>query len=265
MLIADYHMHTNFSSDCKTPMESMIQSSIEKGLKEIAITDHFDYDDRYPVIDYNKYIITFNQLKEKYAENINIVFGIEIGMSYNFAEEIKKFTNSFPFEFIICSSHQFFGQDLYLDDCFKGKEKKEAYTEYFTAVLKNTQCIDDYNVYGHLDFVNRYSNYDDNTLEYKDYSDIIDEILKTIIESGKGIEINTSGYRYKLNRTHPSTNILKRYKELGGEIITVGSDAHFAKDIAEHFDTAYEILKNIGFKYITLFRNRKPVFEKIDK
>ena len=102
--------------------------------------------------------------------------------------------------------------------------------------------------------------YDDNSLKYEEYSDLIDACLKSLIEKGKGIEVNTSGFRYGINGTYPSLTILKRYKELGGEIITAGSDSHKPEDTADHIDYAYSLIKEAGFKYVSVFRKQKPEF-----
>ena len=100
-------------------------------------------------------------------------------------------------------------------------------------------------------------------LEYKKNQDLIDEILKTLISKGKGIEINTSGYRYKEDRFYPCTDVVKRYFELGGEIITIGSDSHIKEYITMDFDIVYEFLKSIGVKYICGFDKLNPVFKKL--
>lgn len=263
MFIADYHTHTNFSCDSEAPMEDMILSAIDKGLKEIAFTDHVDFCEHYEESDYNKYMPVFNGFKEKYADKIKLTFGVEIGLENPIAEKIDNFSQSFPFDFVIGSSHSVCGFDLYFDDFFTGKTKKEAYTIYFEEMLKNVKSINNFNVYGHMDFISRYGTYGDNSLLYKDYSDLIDEVLKVLIEKGKGIEINTSGYRYGINQTYPQFDILKRYKELGGEIVTVGSDSHTTSGIADHFEVAYDMLDRAGFKYLSLFRNRKPEFVKL--
>ena len=137
--------------------------------------------------------------------------------------DARMFTEFNPFDFVIGSTHVINGLDVSDSRFFEGKTKKEAYTEYFENVLENAKLHDCYNVYGHLDYINRYSHYEDNSLEYEDYSDIIDEILKVLVSKGKGLDINTSGYRYGLGRTNPQLDIVKRFKELGGEIVTVGS------------------------------------------
>ncbi len=265
MFRADYHIHSSFSMDSDAPMENMIISAISKGLSEIAFTDHVDFDKRYPFTDYNKYMPVIMDYKEKYKDRIHIVFGVEIGLENQWADKINPFSKEFPFDFIIGSSHGVRTYDLYFDQkkFFSTKTKEEAYNTYFEEIYKNILTCDNFNVYGHLDFVSRYGMYDDNTLEYKDYSDIIDSILRELIKRSKGIEVNTSGFRYGIDTTYPSLEILRRYKELGGEIITCGSDSHTVGGVGAYIDYAYELIKAAGFEYVSIFREQKPEFVKI--
>ncbi len=267
MFFADYHTHSNFSSDSDTPMEKNIEKAISLGLKEIAITDHidFDYPDiNYPfMFDYKEYAQKINSLRQKYENKIKIILGVEIGMQPHVYDEIKNLVNTNKYDFIIGSTHCVEKFDLCCDDFFKNKTKQEAYGKYFEEILFNVKNCPVFSVYGHLDFIDRYGTYEDKTMNYKDFKPITDEILKELISKGKGIEINTSGLRYGLGHTHPEIHIVKRFKELGGEIITVGSDAHSPNHITDNFKLAYEMLKDSGFNYITTFENLKPKFIKI--
>ncbi len=264
MLLTDYHVHSSFSPDARAEMESQINRAIELGLKEIAFTDHRDYVLHNiavePHFNYDIYIKKFSQLKEKYHEKINLILGVEIGLTSGLANEINRFVKSYPFDFVIGSSHDMPTSPLYFGNFFTGKDKHSAYLEYFEAVLENIKTIDCFCVYGHLDYVSRYGIYKDNSLTYGEYKEVIDEILIELIARGKGLELNTSGYRYKLNQLHPSLDILKQYKKLGGEIITVGSDSHVTEHMAEHFDVAQGMLKEAGFTAYTLFRQMKPMW-----
>jgi histidinol-phosphatase (PHP family) len=188
--------------------------------------------------------------------------GAERGGAPYTSERVHSFVSAYPFDFIIISSHESQGADLWYHEStyFAGKEKREVYTAYFEEVLQNVKAMDAFSVYGHLDFIRRYGGYADNSLEYADYRDVVDAILAALIEKGKGLEINSSGFRYGLGQTHPQVSILKRYRELGGEIITVGSDAHKPECIAEEFAQCREALDAAGFKAVTLFRGMKPVF-----
>lgn len=263
MKIFDYHTHTYYSVDSEEKMENMIKSAISKGVYELAFTDHMDYDDRYPVTNYDDYVVEFNSLKENYKDKINLLFGIEIGLDHRFKEDIKELTKKYPFDFIIGSSHLVNGLDLYFDDFFQDKSKDESVEEYLLSVYKNIEYIDDFCVYGHLDFLTRYMPYEEKTMNYKDYSDLFDSILKLLIKKDKGLEINTSGFRYGIDICYPKIEILKRYKQLGGKIVTIGSDSHSVAYIANHFTDALELLKASGFDTITRFKNRTPYFEKI--
>lgn len=264
MFRIEYHCHSNYSSDSDALMEEMVKSAIDKNINEIAITDHVDYDDRYEVSNYNDYINDISIIKEKYSKKISVIYGIEIGLDNTKADVINEFSKSYPFDFIIGSSHAVLGKDLYFDNYFEGMDKFTSYTKYFDEMLKNIKTCLSFCVYGHIDFISRYGIYNDNSLKYSDFSNIIDNVLKELIIRGKGIEINTSGYRYGINQTYPSFEILKRYKELGGEILTIGSDAHNVFDIANNFDVAYDMAKQAGFKYITRFKALKPYFVLID-
>ncbi len=108
-----------------------------------------------------------------------------------------------------------------------------------------------------------YGGFENRTYQFKDYANILDQILRTIISKGKGIEINTSGFRYGLGVLHPGIDLLKRYKELGGTIITFGSDTHKIRDYYDGFEEAKKMLLEAGFEFITVFKNRKPEFVKI--
>jgi histidinol phosphate phosphatase HisJ family len=268
MFFADYHTHSNFSSDSQTPMEQNIQHAIKLGLKEIAVTDHIDFD--YPdldypfMFDYADYRKQVDYLKEKYSNQIKIIIGVEIGLQPHVYPLILNLVKSNYYDFIIGSTHCVNKLDLCNDIFFDGKTKHDAYVNYFNDVLGNIKNCPVFNVYGHIDFINRYGNYTDKTMNYEEFAFITDEILKALIEKGKGIEINTSGFRYGLGHTHPQLPLVKRYKQLGGEIITVGSDAHVSSDITRDFETAYKMLKSAGFNFITTFQNQKPSFVKIN-
>lgn len=267
MYYADYHTHSAFSSDSSTPMERNIEQAIALGLKEIAITDHidFDYPDlNYPfMFNYDDYKRRINDVKSRYAERIKIVLGVEIGLQPHTYADIKDLVATNHYDFIIGSTHCVEKEDLYEGIYFDNKTKFEAYHRYFEDVLRNIKECPIFNIYGHIDFINRYGNYEDKTMVYDDFKDITDEILKELIAKEKGIEINTSGFRYGLGHTHPQLPLVKRYKQLGGEIITVGSDAHIPEHICADFGTAYNMLRESGFNYITTFENQKPSFIKI--
>lgn len=265
----DQHMHCRFSGDSETAPEDMIKSSIENGLDGICFTDHLDYDYKEEpglfdlnLEDYSKYILS---LKEKYSSlpNFDVNFGIEVGLQTHLAQKNNDVISSYPFDFVIGSSHVVNGIDPYYTTFYEGRSEDEAYTEYFESIIDNLHTEADFDVYGHIDYVVRYGPNKNQYYSYKKYADVIDEILRLIIYKGRGIELNTAGFKYGLGHPNPCEDILKRYKQLGGEIITVGSDAHKPEHVAYDFHKVPDILHNAGFKYYCVFSQRKPIFTKI--
>lgn len=264
----DYHMHCNFSGDSKTPMEDMINKSIELGLKEICFTDHVDYS----VIVNNKeidYSINFKDYfqkidyyKEKYTDKIKIKKGIEMGLQNHVLDKCADDVINNEFDFVIGSIHTINKSELIQRHFYEGKSQMEAYRQYYEILYSMISKYKHYSVLGHLDIVKRYGDLN-NIVDDRVFADEIDEILKLAIQDGKGIEINTSSFRYRLPDLTPSSYILKRYKELGGEIITTGSDSHNTNQVAHKFDYIYECLRQMGYKYICTFDKMKPNFIKL--
>ena len=261
----DYHMHSNFSNDSNADMEDMIKRSIDLGLKEICFTDHVDYDldsDDSFGIDYNKYFDKIQSLQNKYKDNISIKKGIEIGLQKQIIDKCNNDINKYPFDFVICSQHAINRSELYFGNFFLDKTQHEAYEYYYKELYDIIKVYKNYSVLGHLDLVKRYGNYG-KVLDDKPFDDIIEAILKQAIYDGKGIEVNTSCYRYNLPDLTPSRHILNMYNDLGGEIITTGSDSHNPAQIAYTFDYIYSYLQSIGFKYVCSFDKMNPQFIKI--
>ena len=268
---ADYHLHSSFSGDSNTPMEEMIQKGIELGLTQMCFTEHNDFD--YPVTEMDpaghfelnpdSYLYDFLKYKEKYADKIQLGFGVELGLQPHLSRKNAAFAKAHDYDFIIASSHICNGCDPYYPAFYEGRSQAEAYREYFESILANLKVFSNFDVYGHLDYVVRYGPNKDEGYSYEMYRDIFDAILEKLIAEGKGIEINTKGLSKGLRDVHPCSAIIRRYKELGGEIITIGSDAHAPDQIAAHFDKAAAVLTECGFRYYCTFEKRSASFHKI--
>lgn len=267
----DYHLHSSFSGDSPAPMEAMIQQAVSLGLSQICFTEHMDMDYIYiheedaGMFDLNtdSYLCDFIRYREKYADRIQVCFGVELGLQPDTASKNAAYAKAYDFDFIIASSHVCNGKDPYYPDFYEGRSEEEAYLEYFSSILDNLKVFTDFDVYGHLDYVVRYGPNKDARYSYAQYRDLFDRILKLLIENGKGIEINTGGIKYGLRELNPCTDIIKRYKQLGGEIITIGSDAHTPDKIANGFERAADILAECGFRYYNTFRGRTPEYHKL--
>ncbi len=268
---SDYHLHTSFSGDSTAPMEDMILKGIALGLTSMCFTEHMDMDYVYIKpeeegmfeLNTDSYLYDLIKYKEKYADKIQLLFGVELGVQPRLRRKLAIYSKSYDFDFIIASSHLCNRKDPYYPDFYEGRSDEEAYREYFLSILDNLKAFSNFDVYGHLDYVVRYGKTKDDDYCYDKYKDILDKILETLIENEKGIELNTGAIGYNLRDLNPCTDILKRYKELGGEIITVGSDAHEPSAITRGFDRAVETLTSCGFKYYTTFEKRTPEFHRI--
>lgn len=268
MIKSDFHVHSNFSTDSQVTPRSQIEIAFQKGFTHIAITDHNDFE--YPsritgpeyTLDFDSYVIEANKLKEEFKNKIKVLLGCEFGLEAAHQKEIKEVKAKYNFDFIIGSSHLINGVDPTDKNLYLKKSENEVYREYFESILVNTSVFTEYSVYGHLDYVTRYGPTKNLNFKFSDYAEIFEQILKNIIKNGKGIEINTSGFLRDLGYPHPHIEILKMYKNLGGEILTFGSDSHKNETIGYMFDESEEIVKNLGFKYYCIFENLKPIFIK---
>lgn len=261
MITADFHTHSSFSTDSTEPLLEMAKAAAEKGLRTICITEHLDYD--YPggefQLDTAAYRGELLRVREELSGRVEVLFGVELGLMDYLAPRLNEFARAWELDFIIGSSHLVDGKDPYYPEYFEALGSKNGVLRYFESILANIAAFDDFDVYGHLDYVVRYS--PEKRYEPLDYREIIDEILKALISRGKGIEVNTGGVA-PLGYVHPNAFILRRYKELGGEIVTVGSDAHDRSRVAADFDKAQAALEAAGFEYYTVFRQRKAEFVK---
>ncbi len=247
----------------------MVEEAIRRGLKCYCITDHFDYMFPYDipggfVFDPDEYFKQLLELKERYAGRIELNIGVEFGLrdepgvkEKNLAK-LKSLEESYPFAFIVGSTHLIDSLDPYYPEYWEKKTKKEALDLYFSLIARNLKTYDCYDSCGHLDYMIRYIPEGERDYDYADYRDLIDDILKTLIHKGKALEVNSAGLKYGLGFAHPKLEVLKRYRELGGELLTIGSDAHEPIHIAYGFDEAEECIKEAGFKYYTVYRERKP-------
>lgn len=263
-MLWDTHMHCNFSGDSEAAPEDMIQAAIAKGLDGICFTDHQDFDYREEPglfdLDFDAYHDSILALSRKYHDQIRIRWGVELGLQPHTTAQNLAVTQKYPLDFVIGSSHCVDGIDIYYPKFFEGQKEEAAYHRYFESILDNVRSDADFDVYGHLDYVVRYGPNKNRFYSYEAYADILDAILRELIARGKGIEINTAGFRYGLGAPNPTTDILKRYRALGGEIVTIGSDAHKPEHVAADFDRVTDILKDAGFDYFTVFTERKPEF-----
>lgn len=268
MIIADCHVHSEFSADSDTPMERQIERAIQSGLKILTFTDHYDLD--FPkldgqdfLFDIPEYFDKITSMRQRYEGKIQIRYGIELGIQPHLGMECHKISELYDWDFIIASTHLIFGLDPYYKEVFEKYTEKECYEEYFRLTYENMKTFSEYSTYGHLDYIVRYGPNKNREYSYERYKEWIDKCLMHLIEQGKALEVNTSGYRSGLGYANPQADVLVRYRELGGELLTIGSDSHAPEQIAYDFKRAEQMLKEAGFRYYAVYHKRQPELFKL--
>jgi len=264
MSLIDHHVHTCFSTDAskEATIEAYIEQANKRNIRQLMFTDHVDLytpkgiDESLP--DYQALSRKLNTLAT--TTDIELRLGVELGYHEKALPIYKQLIHQVQFDFIIMSVHSVLDQDLYHGELFSSLSQTEAYEAYFKTVLQMVKTTTDYDVIGHLDYIIRYGHFKDKDYDFNHFKPIIDEILSIIIKAGKGIELNTSGLRYGLKHMHPKLELLKRYRILGGKVITLGSDAHHPRELQADFEKALKLLKQAGFSHVTTFKNRQPSF-----
>ncbi|MGI5990388.1 MAG: histidinol-phosphatase HisJ family protein [Lachnospiraceae bacterium] len=269
----DYHIHSEFSHDSTYPAEQILQDAIEAGLDEVCITDHVDYgvkddwDCGHPFVirggyqmynvNYPVYMKRLRQLQQKYAGRIALRIGMEYGVQTHTIPQYEALYDKYPLDFILLSIHQVDNLEFWTQDFQRGRTQKEYNERYYDELLQVVRRFKHYSVLAHLDLIVRYDR--QGVYPFRLIEPVIREILKTVIEDGKGIELNTSSHRYHLRDTTPSVPILKLYHKLGGDIITIGSDTHRPGQIGKYSDESRELLKSLGFRYFSTFEDMTPI------
>lgn len=275
MILADMHTHSEFSGDSKTPMTAQADRALELGLKYYCFTDHEDL--YYPEIiaedgsvknifelDLDAYFKRLTGLKSEYSGKLEVLCGIELGLCDKALSEYEKIVSERPLDFVLGSVHLIDGMDPYSPEYWLYNDEKTAVNRYFVSMLELINKFTDFDSLGHLDYIFRYvldeaGNPSDKIYAYREYAELIEPILKRVIELDKALEVNTGGYRQGPGTPNPQPQVLKKYFELGGRKITIGSDAHVSNHIAYDFDRCEDMLKEIGFDGYYIFKNRQPV------
>lgn len=283
-MFVDYHVHTEFSPDSEYRMEDTVRDAIRMGMDELCFTDHVDYgiqtdwDDGSEVIyrsglpddpgimplknvDYPKYTEEIARLQKKYAGQLTIKLGLEFGVQTITVEDYRRLFRRYPFDFIILSIHQADNKEFWNQEYMKGRTQREYNLGYYQEMLDVVRRYKEYSVLGHMDMLSRYDK--NGIFPVREVKPLIAEILRTVIADGKGIEVNTSSHRYGLPDLTPCREILQLYRDLGGEILTLGSDTHRSEHLGAYMNETREELKTMGFRSFCTYEQMKPVFHKL--
>lgn len=269
MRIPDFHIHTYLSPDGHMDGQEAVESAIKMGVTDLCFTEHMDLGHHLEafnrVPDFDKMQNSVEELRKRFPQ-IHVYHGVEVGYIRETAEQTAKVLSTRKLDYVLFSTHCVDGIDCYLPEAKRGRDKETAYKRYLETVYESV--TDDflqeaYDCVGHIGYIAKCKYYEDNIFPYEMFPGLWDDILLQIIKRGKGIEVNTSGIK-RAGHTLPHPSIIQRYYELGGRIITIGSDAHTADRVGEYISDTLQIIKNCGFREIALFQERKEKFLRID-
>jgi histidinol-phosphatase (PHP family) len=259
MYSPDYHVHTRASVDSQTEIAAACEAAIRLGMSEIVLTDHSDFGPAdtlgyfHPV----EYLAEIGRCRTRYGRQLTLRAGVEMGEPHLFAPQAKAVLAAGEFDFVLGSAHYAEGMQATWKSNFFEQPLRQAYEAYFRQVVR-LAAEGDFDILAHMDLVKRDARefghpYDGPA----PYADMIRTALRSLVERGKGIEINTSPLRRGQPEPCPSMEILRWYRELGGEILTFGSDAHKAEDIGANFNAALDMARSVGFARLACFEKRQ--------
>ncbi len=268
-MLADYHVHTGFSDDSTYPLRQVALDAVRLNLDEVCFTEHVDYgvkpewnqpdgarfEDGHPVTNcpYVPYLTELDRVREELGDRITLRAGLELGVQSSTVKQNHALVRTLGerLDFVICSIHQVDNREFWNGDYQRGRTQEEINRAYYEELLAVVERFRDYTVLGHLDLIRRYDPFGDYPFER--VRDLVAAILRRVIDDGKGIEVNTSGIRYGLGGFQPSRQVLELYRDLGGTVVSVGSDSHRPEHLGSYLRLAYRELEELGFAGVWTF------------
>lgn len=273
MFLTDFHIHSSASADAADSMLDMGLASAERGIRHLCFTDHVDLD-YYETGEFNPdYFSMWPEMQRQYQElllhkpaALETGLGIELSACNHYPRLARETARTPELDFVIASVHNLYNtKDFFCID-YQSREQCQALTVKYLEENIETAGLDCFDVLGHIGYTKRYmlrAGFDVG-VELPLHREPLTRLFEILIRKGKGIELNISGLRNrKIAEPFPALPILKLYRQLGGEIVTVGTDAHRVSDAGRCVERGYELLIQAGFKYVTIYKKRKPQFVSI--
>jgi len=257
----DFHVHSTFSPDAEDTVEAMCEAAVQAGLNAICFTDHVDFEPRdasHGYLRFDAYQKALEEAAAKWQGVLEVRMGIEADYQVWYTNELREFLSGRNLDFVLGSVHWVESLSA-TGEVFDRYGREESCRRYLQNVLGLARS-GLYDSLAHLDFIKRYAFERYGKAPLEAFADEIEAILKALIDNGTALEINTSGLRRPVHETLPGVETLRLYRRLGGELVTFGSDAHRVQHAGFAIPYAVDLARSIGFRYVTVFRGRKPVF-----
>ena len=255
----DYHVHTEFSVDCKIPMAEQCEAAIAAGVTEIAFTDHVDHEPKDIGTGYwngERYFESLERCREQYGDHLTILAGVEVDFNERIAADVEQFLSKYSFDFVIGSVHYGDNGEIIFQEYFDGRSWDDVYLPYIER-LKLAAKSGWFDTLGHIDLPKRYAPKDKRDFDPLRFKDHLLGLYTALIENGVAFEINTSGLRQTPKTSMPGPAIVRWYAEAGGTLITTGTDSHAPQHVGTGLAQTYDMLELCGIDSIATFRGRQ--------
>ena len=257
--LLDCHVHSRFSCDSDATIEAICRAAVERELGLICLTDHLDFHPLDPgcgYFDYQGYKAAIRRAQERWRGRLEVLAGIEVDYQHRFEEQIERFLSDKGFDFVLGAVHAC-SEGWFYPDFLADRTEEAAYGMYFDELAHLLEC-DFFDSVSHIDIVKRFGVQVYGRFDFERWAGTLEELLTAIIEKGWGLEINTSGLRQAPGETFPGLPTLELYHDLGGRLLTIGSDAHRPDDVGEGVAAGLALARQAGFDHVTVFRDRRP-------
>ena len=261
MIPHDYHVHSNFSCDCKHSMAEMCAAAVARGIAELGFTEHYDLfpgeqDECRDSFRLEPWAAALERVQADFAGTLTVRAGVEIGEPHLYHAETTALLARYPFDYVLGSLHWVGKDSVFSTAYFEARTHDEAYRLFYEE-LERLTAVGDFDILSHFDVPVRTSFAVYGTYTPLDYADYLRPALRNCVERGLALDLNTAALRRRANVLTPGLDILRLYVELGGERVTLGSDAHRPEHVGSHLEVALEVARAAGLKYLTHFENRQ--------
>lgn len=261
MLPHDYHLHSHYSCDCQATMAEMCAAAVERGLAEIGFSEHYDLfsgepDNCRDFFRLEPWAAELEQVRAAFDGRLTVRAGIEIGEPHLFQAEARALLARYPFDYVLGSLHWVGPNSIFDPGYFKARSAKEAFRLFYEELARVT-AVGDFDILSHFDVPVRTAHAVYGRYKPLDHRDYLRPVLRNCVERGLALDLNTAALRRRANTLTPGLEILKEYVALGGERITLGSDAHRPQHVGAGLDVALQVARAAGLKYLTHFEQRQ--------
>mgnify|MGYP000128081457 CR=1 FL=1 len=261
MLPQDYHLHTHFSGDSRAEMEAVCRAAIARGIREIAFVDHHDFEtfsDEFNRLRLCDYRAEIERCRGLYGDRLTIRCGVEVGEPHAFPAQARELLGGLDFDVVMASLH-YIGETATWNGQFFSRYPLEEGVRAYFAELARMVAEADFDILGHFDVVlyAAHHTFGLGTLDYTPYEDEVRAILRTLAARGRALEINTKSLRRGMRASNPPLQVLRWFREEGGERVTVGSDAHEPDSVGAGLELALILAREAGFTQLACYEGRQ--------